>query len=195
MSQKGRAANVWIAAARLKLMTTNRGKDSRRRPAKSRAAGKPLEFSNFDYLLDGGVHVLGADFDADSFPRGTRFNPKSYFREVRARILAEHPEQWRAIGVELLGDANDIPWLDRLHAVWTIPLPKARRRLSSETERIIKAEAFRKLTNCATQGQMCACACLPRRKSKSERYEAYRKAVEHHDDKIREFLDILKKQQ
>ena len=83
------------------------------------------------------------------------------------------------------------------------PLPKRRRRVSNETARVIKTEAFRLLIKTEpfrllTKGENESMRQISNRclffyeETKAKRYDAYRKVVEHHRARVTEFLGILK---
>lgn len=73
------------------------------------------------------------------------------------------------------------------------PLPKrSGRSVSEETGRVVKAEAFRRLTGVGSMRSMSERFFLD--KQPTERYDRYRAIVAQHATKIEQFLDELKKQ-
>jgi hypothetical protein len=94
----------------------------------------------------------------------------------------------------------DLPPMERFGAIMgmSIPQPKLEpgsnrrgRPIAAETARVIKAEAFRKLTRQGSMRKMAKIFFTD--KPEPERYDRYRAIVVQHSDKIKELLSSLKR--
>ena len=123
-----------------------------------------------------------------------------YFRQdVKTRLQGDL-EQLTGKKTSRLKFKVEVPPMARFWAIMEISLPATGggRPLENETARVIKAEAFRRLTN---SGLPRECQESKSKMSKlfhidkpeSVRYELYRAIVSKHKDKIKEFLRRLKK--
>jgi hypothetical protein len=123
-----------------------------------------------------------------------------YFRQdVKTRLQADS-EQLTRKKTSRLKFKVEVPPMARFWAIMEMSLPATGggRPLENETARVIKAEAFRRLTNSGlprecqeSESKMSKLFHID--KPESVRYELYRGIVNKHKDKIKEFLRRLKK--
>jgi hypothetical protein len=111
--------------------------------------------------------------------------------DVKKRLQADL-EQLTAKKASSLKFKVAVPPMMRFKAIMEMPIPKSShgRPLEGETARVIKAEAFRRLTRDGSMRKMAKEFFMDR--PESERYDHYRVIVKQHASKIKEFLSILK---
>lgn len=120
---------------------------------------------------------------------------RPFAEEARQRLIAEHPAglsfkvEWPTWSAARTKELEE----ERYRSVLERPLPKrSGRSVSEETGRVVKAEAFRRLTGVGSMRSMSERFFLD--KQPTERYDRYRAIVAQHATKIEQFLDELKKQ-
>jgi hypothetical protein len=117
----------------------------------------------------------------------------SYFLdEVRTGLQADL-ERLTGKKVSGLSFKVDVPPMERFGAIMgmSIPQPRRGRPIAGETARVIKAEAFRKLTRQGSMREMAKTFFTD--KPEPERYDRYRAIVVQHSGKIKELLSSLKR--
>jgi hypothetical protein len=84
-----------------------------------------------------------------------------------------------------------VPPMARFRGIMEMSIPRTGhgRPLAGETARVIKAEAFRKLTRDGSMRKMAKMFFTD--KPQSERYDRYRAVVAQHADKVKELLRFL----